>query len=148
MVRFRFRPGRERSFSWLVHVGTHGVRLHGHQKMLHHEDTTLWWVQAVTGFALFFLASVHLYQMLMHPFEDTVRGSDWGADWKIDKTMNFITLGGAHSLWEGGGEVANDQEQSMRTPDIEMVGNSGHLWALIFRNWPGEECPCSVASRH
>ena len=39
----------------------------GHQKMLHHEDTTLWWVQAVTGFALFFLASVHLYQMLMHP---------------------------------------------------------------------------------
>ena len=39
----------------------------GHRKMLHHEDTTLWWVQAVTGFALFFLASVHLYQMLMHP---------------------------------------------------------------------------------
>ena len=35
--------------------------------MLRHEDTTLWWVQAVTGFALFFLASVHLYQMLMHP---------------------------------------------------------------------------------
>ena len=39
----------------------------GHQKMLRHEDTTLWWVQAVTGFALFFLASVHLYQMLAHP---------------------------------------------------------------------------------
>jgi succinate dehydrogenase subunit C len=39
----------------------------GHRKMLRHEDTTLWWVQAVTGFALFFLASVHLYQMLMHP---------------------------------------------------------------------------------
>ena len=38
-----------------------------HQKMLRHEDTTLWWVQAVTGFALFFLASVHLYQMLAHP---------------------------------------------------------------------------------
>ena len=38
-----------------------------HQKMLRHEDTTLWWVQAVTGFALFFLASVHLYQMLVHP---------------------------------------------------------------------------------
>ncbi len=35
--------------------------------MLRHEDTTLWWVQAWTGFALFFLASVHLYQMLMHP---------------------------------------------------------------------------------
>jgi fumarate reductase subunit C len=38
-----------------------------HRKLLAHEDTTLWWVQAVTGFALFFLASVHLYQMLMHP---------------------------------------------------------------------------------
>jgi fumarate reductase subunit C len=39
----------------------------GHRRMLRHEDTTLWWVQAVTGFALFFLASVHLYQMLVHP---------------------------------------------------------------------------------
>jgi fumarate reductase subunit C len=38
-----------------------------HRKMLRHEDTTLWWVQAVTGFALFFFASVHLYQMLLHP---------------------------------------------------------------------------------
>ncbi len=38
-----------------------------HRKMMHHEDTTYWWLQAVTGFALFFLASVHLYQMLMHP---------------------------------------------------------------------------------
>jgi fumarate reductase subunit C len=34
---------------------------------MHHEDTTLWWWQVVTGFAMFFLASVHLYQMLMHP---------------------------------------------------------------------------------
>jgi fumarate reductase subunit C len=38
----------------------------GHRKMLHHDDTTFWWLQAVTGFALFFLASVHLYQMLTH----------------------------------------------------------------------------------
>jgi len=38
-----------------------------HRKMLRHEDTTLWWLQAVTGFLLFFFASVHLYQMLMHP---------------------------------------------------------------------------------
>jgi succinate dehydrogenase hydrophobic anchor subunit len=34
---------------------------------MHHEDTTLWWLQVVTGFALLFLASVHLYQMIMHP---------------------------------------------------------------------------------
>jgi len=39
----------------------------GHRRLLRHEDTTLWWVQALTGFALFFLATVHLYQMLMHP---------------------------------------------------------------------------------
>ncbi len=37
------------------------------RRMLRHEDTTLWWVQVVTGFALFFLAFPHLYQMLMHP---------------------------------------------------------------------------------
>lgn len=42
-------------------------RFVSHRRLLAHEDTTLWWVQAVTGFALFFLASVHLYQMLMHP---------------------------------------------------------------------------------
>lgn len=39
----------------------------GHMKVLKHDDTTLWWVQAVTGFMLFFLVTVHLYQMLMHP---------------------------------------------------------------------------------
>jgi fumarate reductase subunit C len=39
----------------------------GHWRMMRHEDTTLWWLQAVTGFALFFIASVHLYQMLLNP---------------------------------------------------------------------------------
>jgi len=37
------------------------------RRMLRHEDTTLWWVQVMTGFALFFLAFPHLYQMFMHP---------------------------------------------------------------------------------
>jgi fumarate reductase subunit C len=37
------------------------------RRMLRHGDTTLWWVQFVTGFMLFFLASPHLVQMLMHP---------------------------------------------------------------------------------
>jgi fumarate reductase subunit C len=37
------------------------------RRMLAHGDTTLWWVQFVTGFMLFFLAFPHLYQMLMHP---------------------------------------------------------------------------------
>lgn len=38
-----------------------------HRHTLRHGDTTLWWVQVVTGFMLFFLAFPHLYQMLMHP---------------------------------------------------------------------------------
>lgn len=38
-----------------------------HRKMLAHEDTTLWFWQVFTGFALFFLASVHLYLMLTRP---------------------------------------------------------------------------------
>ena len=38
-----------------------------HRSMLRHEDTTLWFWQVFTGFALFFLASVHLYIMLSRP---------------------------------------------------------------------------------
>ena len=39
----------------------------GHMAMMRHEDTTLWFWQVFTGFALFFLASMHLYVMLAHP---------------------------------------------------------------------------------
>jgi fumarate reductase subunit C len=39
----------------------------GHMKGMRHEDTTLWYWQVVTGFALFFMASVHLYIMMTHP---------------------------------------------------------------------------------
>jgi fumarate reductase subunit C len=38
-----------------------------HKNAMHHSDTTLWWWQVITGFALFFLASVHLYIMLTQP---------------------------------------------------------------------------------
>jgi succinate dehydrogenase/fumarate reductase cytochrome b subunit len=38
-----------------------------HMKGMRHEDTTLWYWQVVTGFALFFMASVHLYIMLTRP---------------------------------------------------------------------------------
>ena len=34
---------------------------------LRHSDTGLWWIQLWTGFALFFLGSVHLYGMLTQP---------------------------------------------------------------------------------
>ncbi|HTS23146.1 MAG TPA: fumarate reductase cytochrome b subunit [Casimicrobiaceae bacterium] len=39
----------------------------GHMRVMHHEDTTLWFWQVFTGFAMFFLASVHLYLMLTRP---------------------------------------------------------------------------------
>ena len=38
-----------------------------HMHMMRHEDTTLWFWQVVTGFALFFLAAPHLFQMLTQP---------------------------------------------------------------------------------
>jgi len=39
----------------------------GHMQVMKHEDTTLWFWQAFTGFAMFFLASPHLYLMLTRP---------------------------------------------------------------------------------
>lgn len=55
-----------------------------HRRLIRHGDTTLWWVQVVTGFALFFLASPHLFQMLAHPgligpFESSDRV--WSGGW-------------------------------------------------------------------
>jgi fumarate reductase subunit C len=39
----------------------------GHMKMMRHEDTTLWFWQVVTGFAMFFVAAPHVWIMLTHP---------------------------------------------------------------------------------
>lgn len=63
-----------------------------HMGMMRHEDTTLWWWQVVTGFAMFFLASVHLYQMLMHPgligpFESGARV--WNGWWPLYLVLLF-----------------------------------------------------------
>jgi len=38
-----------------------------HMRRMRHEDTTLWYWQVVTGFAMFFLAAPHLFQMLTQP---------------------------------------------------------------------------------
>ena len=38
-----------------------------HSSRLRHGDTWLWLIQVATGFALFFLAPVHLYTMMSHP---------------------------------------------------------------------------------
>ena len=38
-----------------------------HMKGLNHHDTSLWAVQVITGFFMFFLASIHLYTMITMP---------------------------------------------------------------------------------
>ena len=38
-----------------------------HKNNLRHGDTSLWWLQIWTGFALFFMATIHLYDMLSQP---------------------------------------------------------------------------------
>ena len=35
--------------------------------MMKHQDTNFWYIQAITGFIMFFAGSVHLYIMLTHP---------------------------------------------------------------------------------
>lgn len=43
------------------------LRLKTHKNTLRHSDTKLWVVQAYTGFAMFFLGSVHLYIVMTQP---------------------------------------------------------------------------------
>ena len=38
-----------------------------HMKMMKHDDTSLWFIQAFTGFAMFFMGSAHLFLMLTQP---------------------------------------------------------------------------------
>jgi len=38
-----------------------------HMRRFGHEDTSLWMIQVVTGFAMFFLGSVHIYMMMVNP---------------------------------------------------------------------------------
>lgn len=40
---------------------------HRHMGAMRHGDTTLWYVQVITGFAMFFLASGHLYVVFVQP---------------------------------------------------------------------------------
>ncbi len=53
---------RKFPISWKQHA------IFRHQMgMMKHGDTNLWYIQAVTGFIMFFLGSVHLYVMLTNP---------------------------------------------------------------------------------
>lgn len=75
-----------------------------HMSGMRHEDTTLWYWQVVTGFALFFLASLHLGTMLTRPgrigpFESADRvWSDWM--WPVYLVMLFaVELHGGIGLY-------------------------------------------------
>ncbi len=50
-------PAKEKEFT----------SLNSHLARFKHGDTFLWYVQVLTGFFLFFLASIHLYQLMLHP---------------------------------------------------------------------------------
>jgi fumarate reductase subunit C len=54
--------GRKFPVSWKQHR-----ILRDQMQMMDHSETTLWYIQVVTGFFIFFLGSVHLYIMLTHP---------------------------------------------------------------------------------
>jgi succinate dehydrogenase subunit C len=42
-------------------------QFHQHMGAVRHPDTTLWYLQVVTGFAMFFLASAHLFVVFLQP---------------------------------------------------------------------------------
>lgn len=76
----------------------------GHMQMMQHDDTTLWFVQVVTGFAMFFLGSVHLYIMLTHPDQIGPYGSAdrvWsGLMWPLYLVLLFcVELHGGVGLY-------------------------------------------------
>ncbi len=50
--------------------------LRDQMQMMNHSDTTLWYIQVVTGFLMFFAGSVHLYIMLTHPDIDPFISAD------------------------------------------------------------------------
>lgn len=43
------------------------MKFYVHMKTFKHSDTSMWFTQAITGFIMFFLGSVHLYIMMTQP---------------------------------------------------------------------------------
>jgi fumarate reductase subunit C len=48
-------------------VGAQLTSFRAHMRVMQHSDTSLWFWQVVTGFAMFFLAFIHLYLLLVRP---------------------------------------------------------------------------------
>lgn len=57
ILAMRKFPGNSRQYA----------AFHRHMGALRHSDTTLWYVQVITGFSLFFLVSAHLYIVFTQP---------------------------------------------------------------------------------
>lgn len=55
-----------------------------HMKLMNHDDTSMWFWQVFTGFAMFFMGSVHLYIMMTRP--DTI-GPYGSADRMVSEWM-------------------------------------------------------------
>ncbi|ANV97417.1 fumarate reductase [Helicobacter enhydrae] len=43
------------------------LKMRTHKNLMRHSDTSLWWIQAMTGFVLFFLGSAHLFVIMLSP---------------------------------------------------------------------------------
>lgn len=77
-----------------------------HRKRLQHSDTSLWLVQVITGFAMFFLGTAHLYTMMTHsadigPFASADRvwsGGSWVLDLLLLLAVEFHGTIGLYRL--------------------------------------------------
>lgn len=63
-----------------------------HTRGLRHTDTSLWLVQVATGLVLMFTATIHLYEMIMHPADIGPHASAArvvGGAWLLDLVLMF-----------------------------------------------------------
>lgn len=78
--------------------------MRGHVKLMKHSDTTQWWIQAITGFVMFFLGSAHLIIMASNadkigPYMSAERFVTWGL-WPMYIVLLFcVELHGAIGLY-------------------------------------------------
>ncbi len=105
-----------------------------HMLGLRHQDTSLWLVQLVTGFAMFFLASIHLYAMMSEPDLIGPYGSAdlvWsGRTWPMLLLLLFCveihgTLGLYRLALKWGWPASDDPERMRR--NLKRI-----MWGLIL----------------
>ena len=78
--------------------------MRGHVKLMRHSDTTQWWIQAITGFVMFFLGSAHLIIIASNadrigPYMSAERYVTWGL-WPLYLVLLFaVELHGAIGLY-------------------------------------------------